>query len=289
MAKLERILGGLAFAEGPRWHDGKLWFSDMHDHWVMTVDESGVAEKIVEVPNQPSGLGWRPDGTLLIVSMVDRKLLSFSGGKLAEVADMSGLAPFHCNDMVVDGAGRAYVGNFGFDLFDPSVELTPEAIPTLPRTNMLRVDPDGSVIEVASGLAFPNGAVITPDGKTLVVGESMGLCLTAFDVAADGALSNRRVWAQFEAASPDGICLDEAGGIWVASPLSSEVLRAEESGKITHRYDTGRGAFACMLGGASGKKLFVCTADESHPDAVKANRTGAIEVIDAPYARAGLP
>lgn len=210
--RIEAMLEGLCFPEGPRWHEGRLYFSDMHAHWVMAVDEAGRAEKIIEVPNQPSGLGWRPDGTMLVVSMVDRTLMAARGGTLERVADLSRVATFHCNDMVVDVQGRAYVGNFGFDLFDPNLTMTPEALAGLPKAALARVDPDGSVHVAARDLAFPNGTVITPDGRTLIVAESIGQRLTAFDIGADGALLNRRVWAETPRVAPDGICLDEAGG-----------------------------------------------------------------------------
>src|SRR6266849_595154 len=178
------LLDGILFPEGPRWHAGKLWFSDMHAHRVMTVDLAGRAETVVEVPNQPSGLGWLPDGRLLIVSMTDRRLLRLDPAGLTVVADLSGVATFHCNDMVVDAHGRAYVGNFGYD-FEAGMP---------PRSAVLAlVLPDGTVRVAAEELAFPNGAVITPDGRTLIVGESFGACLTAFDVAPDGTLSRRRL------------------------------------------------------------------------------------------------
>lgn len=275
------LLDDLTFPEGPRWHEGRLWFSDMHDHTVVALGEDGKREDIAHVPNRPSGLGWLPDGRLLVVSMTDRKLLRReANGELVEHADLSALAPFHCNDMVVDEQGRAYVGNFGFDL---------DAGEKPCKTNLLLVHPDGEVVEVASELSFPNGTVITPDGGTLIVGESFGGTLAAFDIQGDGRLANRRVWASIEGAVPDGICLDEAGGIWVASPVSGEVLRVEEGGEVTHRAGVESQAYACMLGGESGRALFVCTAGASRPEDCRKNRDGRIEVFDAPYARAGLP
>ncbi len=153
------LVDGRAFPEGPRWHEGRLWFSDQHTAEVVAVDADGTVETVVEVPNGPSGLGWRPDGTLLVVSMRDRRLLRYDGTSLTEVADLSALAPFHCNDMVVDARGRAYVGNFGFDLDGGGAFAT---------TVLVRVDPDGSAHVAAGDLAFPNGTVITPDGTTLV-------------------------------------------------------------------------------------------------------------------------
>ena len=274
----EVVLDGLAFPEGPRWHEGRLWFSDMHAHAVLAVDPStGGAETIVEVPACPSGLGWLPDGTLLVVSMEDRRLMRFDGEKLHEHADLSPWATFHCNDMVVDAVGRAYVGNFGLDLH---MRADPR-----PAT-MVRVDPDGTAQPAATDLQFPNGTVITPDGRTLIVGESFAGRLTAFDVADDGSLSSRRVWAQLDGAVPDGICLDAEGAIWVASPLSNEVLRVREGGEVTQRVALDRGAFACMLGGTT---LFICTSHSSDPVESAKQRSGRIEAISVEVAGAGYP
>jgi len=274
------VLDGLAFPEGPRWRDGRLWFSDMHAHEVVALDPAtGARETIVEVPRCPSGLGWLPDGTLLVVSMEDRTLMRYDGTSLSPHADLSPWATFHCNDMVVDPVGRAYVGNFGWDLHGGGA-------PT-PAT-MVRVDPDGTATPAASDLMFPNGTVITPDGSTLVVGESFGARLTAFDIAEDGSLSNRRVWAQLEGGTvPDGICLDAEGAIWVAGPTTNEVVRVREGGEVLHRIPLDRGAFACMLDDAG--TLYICTAHESAPDAAAAQRSGRIERVEVGVARAGCP
>lgn len=281
MATLDVLLDGLAFPEGPRWHDGRLHFSDMHAAAVLAVDDAGRAETIVTVPNSPSGLGWLPDGRMLVVSMHDRRLLRLDAGGLAVVADLAGLASFHCNDMVVDTRGRAYVGNFGFDLYAEKPEFR--------KTNLVLVHPDGRAIEVANDLAFPNGTVITPDGRTLIVGESFGARLTAFDVADDGSLANRRVFAKLEGAVPDGICLDAEGAVWVASPVSAEVLRVHEGGRVSRRIPVATQAFACMLGGADRRTLYVCTAATSQPDECRAKRTGRIETTRVDVPGAGLP
>jgi sugar lactone lactonase YvrE len=252
----------------------------MHGHWVTTVGLDGRARRIVEVPAAPSGLGWLPDGRLLVVSMEDRRLLRLDPGGLTEVADLSRFATFHCNDMVVDAQGRAYVGNFGFDLYAGVPHTT--AVITL-------VLPNGAMRAAAEGLEFPNGTVITPDGKTLIVGESFGARLTAFDVATDGTLTNRRVWAPLQSAVPDGICLDAEGAIWVASPISSEVLRVLEGGTVTHRVPIEKQAFACMLGGPQRRHLFVCTASSGDPSVCRERRDGRIEVIEVEVPGAGLP
>jgi sugar lactone lactonase YvrE len=274
------LLDGIVFPEGPRWHDGKLWFSDMHAHRVVTVDLAGRAEGVVEVPNQPSGLGWLPDGRLLVVSMTDRRLLRLDPGGLTVVADLSALASFYCNDMVVDDRGRAYVGNFGFDLH--------AAAPFHPA-ELILVPPDGPPRIVANELAFPNGCVITPDGRTLVVGESGGARLTAFTIAADGSLGERRVWAALENAVPDGICLDAEGAIWVASPVGNEVLRVREGGVVVDRVRVSTIPFACMLGGPDRRTLFVATAETHQPELVKAKPSGRIEIASVDVPGAGRP
>jgi sugar lactone lactonase YvrE len=278
--KTEILLDGLVFPEGPRWHDEKLWFSDMHDYRVMTVDLDGHAETVVEVPNCPSGLGWLPDGRLLVVSMNDRRLLRLDADGLNQVADLGKVATFHCNDMVVDAKGRAYVGNFGFD-FAAGKESVAAALAL--------VTPEGDVSVAASDLAFPNGAVITPDGRTLIIGETYAARLTAFDVLPDGSLANRRVWAQLDGAVPDGICLDAEGAVWVASPISSEVLRVSAGGEVSQRIGVATQAIACMLGGADRRTLFVLTAPTVDPAAAKAARGGRIEIVEVEVPGDGLP
>jgi sugar lactone lactonase YvrE len=279
MPRPETLIDGLRFPEGPRWRDGRLWFSDMHAQQVLAVDLDGQTETIASVEHDPSGLGWLPDGRLLIVSMRDRKLLRLDPQGLVEVADLSGLASFYCNDMVVDARGRAYVGNFGFDLHGGGQPCA---------TNLVLVEPDGGARVVAEDLRFPNGTVITPDGRTLIIGETFGACLTAFDVAPDGSLSGRREWARMEKAVPDGICLDAEGGIWVASPVSGAVLRVREGGEVTDRIEVEHQAFACMLGGPERKTLFLCTAADSDPEKT-GNRTGRIEFVEVDVPGAGLP
>ena len=275
------LVEGLRFPEGPRWHEGRLFFSDQHDRKVWALSTDGSLDLVVEVPNRPSGLGWDPEGRLLIVSMDDRRLLRLDGDELTEVADLSSLAVWHCNDMVVDAAGRAYIGNFGFDLDTPGVE--PVSVP------LIRVDPDGSLRRAAEEIRFPNGTVITPEGATLIIGESWAGCLTAFDVDAHGGLSNRRQWAKLHGAVPDGICLDAEGAIWSACPLSGRVLRVREGGEVTDVVTVNRrGAYACMLGGTDRTTLFVCSADASNP-AETGSMRGAIETCEVAVAGAGLP
>ncbi len=275
------LLDGLAFPEGPRWRDGALWFSDVNACRVVKVDLNGNATTVVEVPCQPSGLGWLPDGRLLIVSMTDRRLLRLDQDGLSGVAELAGLAQFHCNDMVVDQRGYAYVGNFGFDL----VAKAP-----VKSTGLILVTPDGNARVVADDLLFPNGCVITPDARVLIVGETFGARLSAFDIQPDGSLAGRRVWAQLNGAVPDGICLDTEGAIWLASPTSREVLRVREGGQVTHRIKTNNPALACALGGDDRRTLFVLSAKLVY-DAEKSCSlaSGRIEIVRVNRPGAGLP
>ena len=271
------LLDNLYFAEGPRWRNGQLWFSDMHDQCVCTVTPQGEKTTLLKLPNdEPSGLGWLPNGDLLLVSMRKRQLLRFDGKALSVHADLSELVSHRCNDMVVDTLGRAYVGNFGFDLHAGEK----------PRlTVLVRVDPDGTAKIVDDEVFFPNGSVITEDRRTLIVGETFARALTAFDIDASGDLSNKRTWAKLpKGAVPDGICLDAADGIWSASPTTNECIRQVQGGEVTHRIEVEGGAYACMIGGAH---LYVLTASSSDPEACRANRDGRIEVYSAPYAAAG--
>jgi sugar lactone lactonase YvrE len=278
------LLDDLVFPEAPRWRDDRLWVSDQHAREIFTVDLAGHRQQVLDVPGQPSGLGWLPDGRLLAVSMVDRKVLRLEAGEPAPVlhADLSKLAPHHCNDMLVDAKGRAYVGNFGFDLDGREA----------PRpTCLVLVAPDGESRVVADELMFPNGMVTTPDGSTLVVGESFGGRLTAFDVATDGSLSNRRVWAEL-GFPPDGICLDAEGCIWVAVPVrQGAFVRVAEGGEVKQRIDVDRGAYACMLGGPDGRSLFLLEATTSHGEKARARGrgNGRIRVMEVDVPRAGLP
>jgi len=279
------IITGLAFAEVPRWRadptapgSGELWFSDFFTRRVMRIDSEGRAHTVVEVPNQPSGLGWLPDGRLLVVSMLDRKLMRLDATGLAVAADLSGLAAFPCNDMVVDASGRAYIGNFGFDIFVRPVEPRP--------TVLAMVAPDGKVSVAADDVLFPNGTVITPDGRTMILAETFGRRLTAFDIASDGTLANRRLWADLDNIAPDGICLDAEGAVWVASPRSNEFVRVLQGGRIAQRIASSQQGIACALGGADGCTLFMVSGRvRPHAESL-AERTGRIDAVrvDVPAA-----
>jgi sugar lactone lactonase YvrE len=276
---MEVLLSGLTFPEAPRWHSGKLWFSDFYTHRVLALAEGDRAETIVEVKARPSGLGWRRDGTLLIVSMLDRRLLAFDGRALRVVAELAALATGPCNDMVVDAADRAYIGNFGFDRHAGEAQRS---------TALIRVDPDGSAHRVADELMFPNGMVVTPDGRTLVVAETYAHRLTAFDIGRDGSLVNRRLFAALPDCFPDGICLDAEGAIWVADAHGHRVIRVIDGGQIARTITTERIVFACMLGGADRRQLFLCTSTGSGP-AMAEKRDGRIEVVPVEVPGAGLP
>jgi sugar lactone lactonase YvrE len=281
-ADLRTVVEGLAFPEGPRWHDGRLFFSDQHAHQVLALDPAtGAVDEIVRVEQQPSGLGWTPAGDLLMVSMLDQRLLRLErDGTLGEVADLAGLSIHNCNDMVVSADGRAYVGSFGFDL-DRGERPRP--------SNIVAVEPDGTARVAADDLQFPNGSVVTPDGRTLIVGETVAGRLTAFTIAADGSLTDRRLWAQLDGALPDGICLDAEGAVWIACPLSRRCLRVREGGEILQEIATEQGAFACMLGDDDRRTLYICTSEMALNDETVKTRPGRIRATRVAIPGAGLP
>jgi sugar lactone lactonase YvrE len=284
MSDTEVVVSDLAFGEGPRWRNGRLWFSDMHDHAVKAyTPESGALETIVAVPGAPSGLGWDADGRMLIVSMDDRRVLRFSEGELSEVADLSSYTPQPINDMVVSGRDTAYIGSFGFDLHAGETPRT---------TVVLAVDVATGAHRVAADeMRFPNGMVITPDGATLIVGESFGACLTAFTIEPDGSLTDRREFAALEGgALPDGICLDAEGCVWVSSPATREFLRVREGGEVTTRISSGdRMAIACMLGDDDRRTLYMLTSKGLDPEKAATLRSGRLERIRVDVPGAGLP
>jgi sugar lactone lactonase YvrE len=289
------VLEGFSYLECPRWHDGRLWVSDFYTNQVVATDGNANTEVVAEVPGQPSGLGFLPDGRALIVSMRDHRLLvREETGVLTEHADLSDVVSGVLNDMVVDDRGRAFVGNFGFDLMGGA---------SLRYTTLTRVDADGTVTTVAEDLGFPNGMVILPGG-VLVVAETFAGRLTAFDIGDDGELSNRRVWAQFgetprtedvgEAVEglqvgPDGICADADCAIWVADALHARVIRVGEGGAILDEIPTGTGVFACMLGGDDGRTLFLCAAPSFAEHERRPVREAQLLSVRVEVPHAGLP
>jgi sugar lactone lactonase YvrE len=285
------VLDRCSYLECPRWREGRVWVSDFYTHRVLAVVPGGHAETMADVPCQPSGLGFLPDGRALIVSMRDRRVLRRErDGALSTHADLSALAPWHLNDMVVDGNGRAFVGNFGFDLMGGAPKSS---------TCVLRVEPSGEASIAADGLMFPNGMVITPDGGTLIVAESLAARLTALDVAPDGTLSNQRLWASLERPAsgsirgtvvPDGICLDAAGAIWVADAEHPRVVRVAEGGARLDEIVTDKiGVYACMLGGDDGRTLFLCAAPSYREDERAHTCDARLVATRVEVPRAGFP
>jgi sugar lactone lactonase YvrE len=294
--ELRPLVEGGAFFEGPRWHEGRWWVSDFYRHAVLAVDPDGRVEEVLHVEGQPSGLGWLPDGSLLVVSMREHRLLRRTpDGEVSVHAHVSEHCTGHLNDLVVDGAGHAYAGNFGFDLMnfaDPA------------PTGLIHVAPDGAVSAEADDLWFPNGMVI--DGDTLIVGESFAGRFTAFTIAAAGSLTDRRVWGQVAPTvepgpitemlpqlgfAPDGCCMDAEGHIWAADGLGGPTCRIAPGGEVVDEIALPErlGAFACMLGGDDGRTLLLCCA----PDFIEANRQDAREAtlftttVDVPHG--GIP
>jgi sugar lactone lactonase YvrE len=273
-----------SFYEGPRWHDGRWWVSDFFRHAVLSFDADGGdlrTELRLEGDGQPSGLGWTPDGDLLVVSMLDHRLVRrHADGSTVVVADISEHCGGPANDMVVAADGRAYIGNFGFDMSGGG----------LATANLVRVDPDGSSHVVATDLGFPNGSVITPDGSTLIVGESMKARYTAFTIANDGSLLDRRVWADVPGVGPDGCSLDAEGRIWCADAMGHRCVLVAEGGEIVAELSSpdGQRTYACMLGGPEGRTLLQCCAPGFGEDRERATdaRLVATEVT-VPHA--GLP
>jgi len=292
MARTTRVLAeGIYFGEGPRWRQGRLWFSDFYAQAVKSVSPAGDLITEFTLDDRPSGLGWMPDGSMLIVSMVKRQVLRrFPDGRMAIHADLSGIATFHCNDMVVDAHGNAFVGNFGFDLDAELVARGPESVlADHPTAKLACVAPDGAVRMAAEQMHFPNGSVITPDGRTLIVGETLGAALTIFDLAADGTLSDRRLWASTAPRLPDGICLDAEGRIWIANPLAPECALIAFGGEVIEVIDTGKPCYACMLGGEDGRTLHMLTAETSISHEAAARPAGKLLVATVDVPGAGRP
>ncbi len=269
---------GLDFGEGPRWHGNRLWFSDFFRHGVFTLDGDR-EELVVEVPGQPSGLGWLPDGRLLVVSMLDRRLLVWDGAQLAEHADLTAVSEHECNDLVVGPDGTAYVSTFGFDLHG-GAEPQP--------TRMVVVSPEGKVRIASDEVWFPNGSVITPEGR-LIVGETFASRYTSYALDATGMPVDRRVWAEVEGLTPDGCCLDAEGRIWSADPVARRVMLIEEGGRVLHEIPTEQSAVACMLGGPDRRTLFILTSKGTKPERVAGAGTGRIETVRVEVPGAGLP
>ncbi|MGV0742158.1 SMP-30/gluconolactonase/LRE family protein [Mycolicibacterium sp. XJ870] len=257
------LANGFCFGEGPRWFEGLLWFSDMLGEAVHTVNLAGAMTTLPLPGHAPSGLGFRPDGSLLIVSTERRQVLRYDGDTVELLADLSGLVPAALGDMVIDGQGRAYVGSQA-------------------RTSgvIVRVDPDDTARVVAEGLDFPNGMAISPDGATLIVAESTGRRLTAFTIDGEGGLTDRRTFAEGLDGPPDGIAIDAEGGVWAAMTLAHEFERIVQGGAVTARIDTGgRTAIACALGGPEGRTLFLVTTTDAYPERLVGTKLSRVEAV----------
>jgi sugar lactone lactonase YvrE len=273
---LTPLATGFCFGEGPRWFEGLLWFSDMLGEAVHTVDPTGSLTTLPLPGHAPSGLGFRPDGSLLIVSTENRQLLRYDGDTVATIADLSRIAPADLGDMVVDSLGRAYIGSQAFQ-----------------GGVIVRVDPDNSVRVVAHDLDFPNGMAITPDHKTLIVAESIGRRLSAFSIGHDGGLLDRRVFADGLDGPPDGISLDADGGVWTSMTLAHQferIVSGGANGHVTHRIDIGdRAAIACMLGGSARRTLFMLSSTEAYPKRLIGTRLSRLDTVIVDTPGAGLP
>jgi sugar lactone lactonase YvrE len=284
------VAEAIYFGEGPRWHNGRLWFSDFYAHEVKSLDPNGHVRTELSLDDQPSGLGWLPDGRLIVVAMAALKVMCLDADGLHVHADLSHIAKYRANDMVVDASGRAYVGNFGFDLDADINERGIQAVlASHPTTALARVDSDGTVHVAASGLHFPNGMAITPDGRSLIVAETLSACLTAFDIDAGGQLSNRRVWAPLSSRAPDGICLDADGNVWVADALAPECVLIAPGGAELARVETGDHCYACMLGGDDGRTLYMMTAPSSNAAIAAQAPKGRLLAANVRSGRSGWP
>ena len=289
MGEVITVIDGLMFGEGPRWHQGALWLSDIHGHRVIRVGLDGSSETVATTEDDPSGLGWLPDGRLLIVAMESQRLLRVEpDGAVVEHADLSGLARGSINDMIVAVDGTAYVGDMGSRIFGDGPRLTGQTI---------RVTPDGHVMQAADDLASPNGHALTEDGHSLVVAESGGGRLTAFDVGDDGSLTNRRTYAEIAAApgarvgAPDGICLDAEGAAWIADPVGARVARVLPGGEITDSISfDGVIPVACVLGGDDRRTLLMCVAADWRRDVIlKSPPTARVDAVTVSVPGAGRP
>jgi sugar lactone lactonase YvrE len=283
MSELRALLSGISFGEQPRWHEGRLWFSDWGPREVIAVDLEGASEVILEAPAFPCCVDWLPDGRLLVVSAREGRLLRAEpDGSFVLHADLSTLSDRPPgNELVVDGRGNAYVNGGGFDLM-AGEEFAPGMIAL--------ATPDGSTRRVADELAFPNGMLVTPDNSTLIVAESYAKRLTAFEIGADGGLSNRRVWADLQDGVPDGICLDAENAVWYGDVPNERCVRVREGGEVLQTIELDRGCFACALGGVDRRTLFMMATEWNGPAAMFAEpRTGQVLTAEAPAPGVGWP
>lgn len=281
---LTKSTAGLKFTESPRWHDDKLWFLDIHDKRIKTVDLTGSVATVLDLPFLPNGFGHTPEGTVVVGDAFQRRIYHAAGSDLNQVADISDLTAFCLSDGIVDAKGRLYVGDIGYNFLDPAARPVETCVIVL-------VSPDGRASVVADNLSFPNGMVITPDGRTLIVGETLGHRLTAFDIREDGSLGGRRVWAQLPSSiGPDGICLDAQRAVWCANPQGDDsVVRVREGGEITHRIKVDTHAYAVMLGGPERRHIFICASGSHDPAEIQRNPSACFQVVEVEVPGAGIP
>lgn len=275
---------GLKFTESPRWRDGKLWFLDIHDKRIKTASLEGRVETVVELPCIPNAFGFRRDGSILVGDAMQRQIHCWDGKTLSPLANLADSTTFCLSDGIVDAKDRLYVGDIGYNFFDPTLEPVDTCV-------IACVDPDGRIRVVADGLHFPNGMVVTPDGSTLIVAETMGHRLTAFDLQADGSLARRRVYAQLpEDVSPDGIALDAEGAVWLANPEGQfGALRVREGGEIVERIELDTQCYAVMLGGPERRHLFICASDSHDPAEIARAPSATLRVVQVDVPGAGTP
>ena len=275
---------GLKFTESPRWRDGRLWFLDIHDKRIKTADLGGRLDTAVELPFIPNSFGFRRDGSLQFGDALRRQIYRWDGKALMPLADLSAITSFCLSDGIVDAQDRMYVGDIGYNFFDPANKPVNTCV-------IACVEPDGRARVVADGLHFPNGMVITPDGRTLIVAETMGHRLTAFDIVADGSLANRRVYAPLpDDVHPDGIALDAEGAVWLANPEGRHtVLRVREGGEIVERLELGTHAYAVMLGGPQRRHLFISTSDSHDPAQIAKAPSATVRLVEVAVPGAGIP
>ena len=275
---------GLKFTESPRWHDGKLWFLDIHDKRIKSADLEGRVETAVELPFIPNAFGFRRDGSLLVGDAMQRQIHRWDGTALQPLTDLSAITTFCLSDGIVDAQDRLYVGDIGYNFFDPANKPVDTCV-------IACVEPDGRARVVAQDLSFPNGIVVTPDGSTMIVAETMGHRLTAFDVQADGSLANRRLYAQFpDDLNPDGIALDAEGAVWLANPEGQfGALRVREGGEIVERVELDTQCYAVILGGPERRSLFICGSDSHDPAEIARAPSATLRVVEVEVPGAGLP
>jgi sugar lactone lactonase YvrE len=272
---------GIVLGESPRWHDGRLWLCDWGARELLVLDPAGGREVVPTGPSVPWSIDWLPDGRLVFTASGESALVTqHADGSQTRYADLSHLSEHPWNEIVVDGRGNTYIDNIGFDMIGGE--------PPRPGTIAL-VTPDGAARQVADGVEFPNGMVVTPDSATLIVAESYARRLTAFDIGPDGELSNRHVWADLGDGAPDGICLDAEGAVWYADVPNRRCVRVREGGAVLQTVQLDRGCFACMLGGEGGDTLFVVAADWRGPASMGEGRTGIVVSTPAPAPHAGRP